>query len=242
MSRIAHTAKGNLTTVGDNSSAIFSLINGTGAGGITINNSGDISTRGIGSGGISSTSLALGGSVITNTGNINSLNGYGIFGSSARGISSITNSGNIRAATTGLFNASSNLTVTEDIRSIVRNDGDIFAGTGIFSSATGGRNVVINSGAITAARNNGYGIFASNSSGDVSVFNNNAIAGSGDGFSGIFAVATNGNVSVTNSADIVVTGLNSQGIFAAASTGQIRIDSTGNILGGAERNRVKPVS
>ena len=212
---------GLITTIGDDSSAIFSVGNDTitnAAGGrletdgdiaygiVTtgdgdITNAGMITTTGISSYGI----FASGGEgAIRNTGEISTRAAHGIYTTGGR---SVTNAGTITGFATNAHGISS-FGGTGDIT----NDGEIIAGGGIGINSTGDIDRISNRGEIFSG---GEGI---NSTGDTGMISNSGmISSGGDG------IRSEGDETVIINAAggmIQATGASAHGIFSS-STGDI---------------------
>ncbi len=215
-------------------------------GGVTINNTGDIHSAGVGidalslnagaggtvtiinNGAITASGfgiLAAGdaGATVQQTGDLTS-SGTGIRAISSNGLASITNSGNLTANATGIFAKSDASTV------YVNNSGNITSG-GLNTSSIYARGVldvtVRNVGNLASNSPTGRGIFAYSSTGAVTITSSGAISGGGDG---IYAHGAH-DVTVQHTGDIT-TGNNAgtgRGIYASSGSGAVNVSVDGNI-------------
>lgn len=216
-------------------------------GGVTINNTGDIHSTGIGisalslnggaggavtiinNGAITASSIGINASgdagvTVQQTGDLTSGgNSNGIRATSSNGPVSVTNLGNLAAGAFGISAKSDASTV------YVNNSGNITSG-GLNTSGIYARGVldvtVRNAGNLTSNSPSGRGIFAYSSTGVVTVTSSGAISGGGDG---IYAHGAH-DVTVQHTGDITTTHAGTgSGIRAFSGSGAVNVGIVGNI-------------
>jgi fibronectin-binding autotransporter adhesin len=222
-------------------------INATTGGGITINNSGSISTTSTdtdNTGAYGINAVATGNVGITNTGTLSVSNsGYdGGFGINAVGANvTIENAGALSVSSSGNYGATGiqayapgNLDLTNNSTITVSSS---YGAYGIAANANGTLDLTNNS-TITASSSYGaYGIVANETTGVTTINNTGMIAASSSGIYytayGVYAASSSGEIAITN--DGTISGINTgggagYGIYAS-SLGPIVINNNGTALG-----------
>lgn len=197
----------------DGGSAIYAGFtnNAASSGNVSVVNHGELAINGTRSNGINASHSGIGKIDIVNTGDINAVDGRGIYANAQSGEITITALGDI---TTGQITPT---VYNHAIHSL---------------SQSGNQFVTYANGAIATSGNGALGIYAKSAQGDINIDNlNSTINTTGSNATGLYALSTNsGNIEINSNGDITVQ--DGKGIVAQTQSGDTLVNVQGNLQTG----------